>query len=509
MTARTGNLGCAWAQHVPADRLAFIGLDETRCTYGELDALANGIARALSRRGLRPGERVALLGYNSVALLAAVLGIMRAGLVAVPVNHRFPKALVQGVVADSGARWLFHDAAHAGVVDGLPSVALARGADGLDGFAEPGPFQPFEPLADEPAMMLYTSGSTGRPKGVLLSHAAHLWVVRTRVQATPLADETALIAAPLYHMNALALALLVLASGASAVLLPQFKAQAYIEAIQRYRCTWLTAVPPMIAMMLREQALLANADLSSVRVVRMGSAPVSASLLEQIHRLLPNARVINAYGTTEGGPVVFGPHPQGLASPPLAVGYAHPAVQLRLRDAQGEPAQEGVLELKSPGLMSGYHNRPELASPFTEDGFYITGDVFRRDAQGFYTFVGRHDDMFVSGGENIYPGEVEKLLERHPAVQQACVVPVPDDIKGYKPVAFVVLRDGATVSENALKAFSLEHAPAYQHPRRIVFLDALPLASTQKIDRKALLEQALHRLQGSGRTTGAPHSTHH
>lgn len=508
MNPQTRNLGRVLDPLVSGERLAFIGLDnqlnESRCSYAELDALADGIARGLLARGLVAGERVALLAFNSPASIAALLGIMRAGLVAVPVNHRFPKALIDFVIADSGARLLFCDALHEQVAAGRAWVSLE--AEGLEAFTEPGAFSAFEPEGDEPAMMLYTSGSTGKPKGVVLSHRAHLWIVRTRLQATPLADERTLIAAPLYHMNALALALLVLASGATAVLLPQFGAAAYIEAIQRYRCTWLTAVPPMIAMMLREQALLAHADLSSVRVVRMGSAPVSASLLAQIHRLLPNARVINAYGTTEGGPVVFGPHPQGLPSPALSVGHAHPDVQVRLRDEAGALADEGVLELKSPGLMSGYHNRPDLAVPFTVDGFYVTGDVFRRDADGFHTFVGRRDDMFVSGGENIYPGEVEKLLERHPEVQQACVVPVEDEIKGFKPMAFVVRRQGSAVGEAAIKDFALAHAPAYQHPRRVWFLDSLPLASTHKIDRKALLDRARRNLLDSDRTTGPSES---
>jgi long-chain acyl-CoA synthetase len=184
-----------------------------------------------------------------------------------------------------------------------------------------------------------------------------------------------------------------------------------------------------------------------------------------------------------------------LPNLPLSVGHAHPQVQLRLRDESGNASDEGVLELKSLGLMSGYHNRPDLSAPFTADGFYMTGDVFRRDSDGFYTFVGRRDDMFVSGGENIYPGEIEKLLERHPAVQQACVVPVADDIKGFKPMAFVVLSEGAEASEAQIKAFTLEHAPAYQHPRRIWFVDALPLATTNKIDRPALLQEATRRLQ--------------
>jgi len=483
------NLGCVIDRRGDRERLAFIDASGAGTRYGELDDLADGIALGLARRGYEPGARIALLAANSVEYLAAVLGIMRAGLVAVPVNYKFPKATVEYVIADSGARLLFCDQQRQQAAPaGLEQVELS--AAGLGGFAVQGAFTAFEPLADELALILYTSGSTGKPKGVLLSHAAHLWVVRTRLHATPLTDETPLIAAPLYHMNALALALLSLASHTSTVLLAQFTAPAYIAAIEQHACTWLTAVPPMIAMMLREKALLAAADLSSVRTVRMGSAPVSQSLLAQIHGLWPKAKIINAYGTTEGGPVVFAAHPDGLPSPPMSLGCAHPAVQLRLRDEYAALSDHGVLELRSPGLMTGYHNRPDLPPPFTADGYYVTGDVFERDGQGFYTFVGRRDDMFVSGGENIYPSEIEQLLERHGAVQQACVVPLEDSIKGHKPVAFVVRREGVDVTEAELKTFVLEHAAAYQHPRRVWFVDALPLASTNKIDRSALIQQA-------------------
>ena len=494
------NLGSIIDRDSDRAHLAFIGLDaelqETRCTYGELDELADAVARGLSRRGYNRGDRIALLSANSVEYIAVVLGIMRAGLVAVPINYRFPNDLIDYVARDSGARLLFcDDARRTAAPDGIATIRLARaGPDSLAQLADPGSFDAFTPTADEPALMLYTSGSTGRPKGVILSHAAHLWVVRTRQETTPLADERLLIAAPLYHMNALALSFLALASHATTVLLWQFSAIPYIRAIDRYRCTWLTAVPPMIAMMLREHDTIASADLSSVRVIRMGSAPVSKSLLEQIHRLLPNARVVNAYGTTEAGPVVFAGHPDGRPNPLLSVGYAHPKVHLRLRDEAGHDSAEGVLEIKSPALMTGYHNRPELDAVFTPDGYYVTGDVFRRDADGFYTFIGRRDDMFVCGGENIYPGAVETIIERHPAVAQACVVPVEDDIKGHKPVAFVVLRAGRHATEDEIKAFTLAHAPAYQHPRRIWFVDALPLASTQKIDRKLLEQQAASRM---------------
>ncbi len=198
------------------------------------------------------------------------------------------------------------------------------------------------------------------------------------------------------------------------MLLPQFVARDYIAAIGRYRCTWLTAVPPMIAMMLRETGLLGRTDLSSVEFVRMGSAPVSLSLMHALEQALPRAVVTNAYGTTEGGPVVFGPHPNGLPQPEMSVGYPHPQVQVRLVDEQHRPVEQGVLEMRCPAIMLGYHNRPDVPKPITPDGFYVTGDVFRRDQDGFHYFVGRTDDMFVSGGENIYPADVERMLERHP-----------------------------------------------------------------------------------------------
>jgi len=147
--------------------------------------------------------------------------------------------------------------------------------------------------------------------------------------------------------------------------------------------------------------------------------------------------------------------------------------------------------------MLGYHNRPDVKPPFSADGFYVTGDVFRRDADGFHYFVGRTDDMFVSGGENIYPADVERMLERHPDVAQAAVVPIDDEIKGQKPVAFVIPKAGRAPSENDIKQFALANAPAYQHPRFVWFVDELPLASTNKVDRAALHRDAEARLGGS------------
>jgi long-chain acyl-CoA synthetase len=496
------NLGALTSKDGDPDKVAIIDLgsgEVRRYSYRDFETQANAVARALAGRGLARGDRVAILSANRFEYLTTVHGIMRAGFVAVPVNFKFPPATIGLIVHDSGAKLVFCDAPRLNSAPkDVPRIGFDGGSGGdgdFAGFLKPGPFTPVTPADREPAMFLYTSGSTGRPKGVVLSHQSHIWVVEQRMAAQDMTRHRFLVAAPLYHMNALAISQLAHAAHATVILLPQFTTQLYLKAIEDYRCTWLTAVPPMIAMMLNDKERFAATDLSSVEYLRMGSAPVSQSLMQAIHHALPKAAVTNAYGTTEGGPVVFGPHPEGLAQPEMSVGYPHPKVRVRLIGEDGAPGNAGVLEMKSPAVMNGYHDRPDVISPITADGFYVTGDVFRRDENGFHFFVGRTDDMFVSGGENIFPGQVEKMLESHPDVIQACVVPVDDDIKGTKPVAFVVKREGSDLDEAKLKTFALANAPAYQHPRSIWFVDSLPLASTNKLDRKAMRDMATERLR--------------
>jgi acyl-CoA synthetase (AMP-forming)/AMP-acid ligase II len=191
-------------------------------------------------------------------------------------------------------------------------------------------------------------------------------------------------------------------------------------------------------------------------------------------------------------------HPDGRSTPDLSVGVADPNVSLRLVDGANSDAGEGVLQMRCPALMNGYHNLPEAtATALTPDGFYVTGDVFRRDADGFHYFIGRADDMFVSGGENIYPGEIEAMLERHPDIHQAVVVPIDDELKFKKPVAFVVTRPGTVSSEDAIQQFALANAAAYLHPRRVWFVPEMPLAGTNKIDRQALAKRAAELLTRS------------
>jgi long-chain acyl-CoA synthetase len=490
------NLGLALCTAVAAGTEALIdlsGSEPRTYSYADIERASRAFARGLLRRGLKRGDAVAIMAANRAEFLFAMFGILRAGLLAVPVNHKLPAGSVELILRDCEAKLVVCDPERRLLFPTeIPGAVFDT--EGPGSFAElldPGPLDTAEPAPGEAAMIIYTSGSTGRPKGVVFSHRGHLWALdmRTRTPVPP--GQRMLVAAPLYHQNGLSWCQVALASGGTVVLLPQFSAASYIETAARYRVSLLTGIPTMIAMVAREPECLARFDLSCVTAIRIGSAPSTEALFKEARRIFPNAAVTNGFGITEGGPVFFAPHPRGLATPQLSVGCAHPEVELRLVGAGQIGPDEGVLQIRSPAVMLRYHNMPEASrKAMTEDGFYITGDIFRRDVDGFFHFVGRADDMFVCGGENVFPGEIEAMLTRHPAVHQASVIPVPDELKGHKPVAFIVLRRGHEASEGEIKAYALAHAPAYQHPRRVWFLPELPLAGTNKVDRRKLADLA-------------------
>ena len=288
--------------------------------------------------------------------------------------------------------------------------------------------------------------------------------------------------------------------------MPQFSVERYLDAIGRYRCTVISGVPTMMSMALAQKHKLAATDTSSVRTVMMGSAPASKQLLAELKHAFPNAEPLVVYGVTEGGPVPLGPHPAGKPRPPGSIGVPYPGTEARL--INGPHADEGELIVKNPGVLLAYHNLPQETAKRIRDGWYHTGDICRRDGDGFFYFIGRTDDMFVCGGENIFPVEVESLLERHPAVHQAVVLPFDHELKGQVPYAFIVLKSGAAASEEDIRQFALANGPAYQHPRRVFFVDQLPLAGTNKIDqqqlRKWVAEGALEQQQAKTRQTAKP-----
>ncbi len=455
-------------------------------THGELRAAAGGVARSLAARQLPRGSRVAIASLNRAEYLIAYFGIMRAGLVAVPINIKQARDTVEYVLHDADVTLAFVDAERHEIVAGIVDTVNFddAGPSGFAAFSAPSDFDSVRPTADEIGQMLYTSGSTGRPKGVPLTHAGQLWALESRGPSATDEQARYLLAQPLFHMNGLFMAKRAIATHSLLVIQPGFDVDAYVDALERYRITIVTAVPTMFARIVRNPEKLAGRDFSALGRVMLGSAPMTLELLARIQQAFAHTVINHGYGTTEAGPAVFGPHPDGLPTPGLALGYPIDPAQVELID--GPTPDEGVLRMRNPAVLSGYHKLPGKSAEVLRDGWYYSGDVMRRDADGFYYFIGRADDMFVCAGENIYPGEVEKLLERHPDVRQCAVVPLPDEERAHVPVAFVVRRDGSELDADVLKRHALANGPAYQYPRRVCFLAELPWAGTNKVDRNAL-----------------------
>ena len=436
-----------------------------------IEEVANGLAKFEF-----PLEtRIAIIAKNSFEYIATYHGIRRAGMVPVLINAKLPATKIQQIIQHSDSELIFHDGINA--TFDVPSInfhtefSLFLSTD----YKNPAPYDP-----NRPVLQIYTSGSTGEPKGVVISGNSRSWLIDRLTQNVSTCP--VLVATPMYHMNGLTNVESCVISGQPLVLMPEFEPREYINCIKKYDVKILKMVPPMMAMILQQTDLLDDTYLNGIQEIVMASAPTSPVLFEKAKVRFPNAHITIGYGSTELGAGIFGSHPSGMHTPEMSVGYPRRSVEYKLVD--------GILHVKSPTMLTSYHKRDV---PLTEDGFFNTGDKFRIDEDGFYFFEGRADDMFVCGGENIYPSEVEEIIERHPAVKEVTVIGLPDPIKGAKPYAFIVGDDGLT--EKEIKDFVLANAPAYQHPRAVWFLDKMPLTASNKINRKELKEIARKNMQ--------------
>lgn len=500
------NLGKCFNAAIDPTKVALIeprDLESSRqTTYAEFDGECDAVARGLVERGYRRGDRIGILSMNSREVLCTYFGIMRAGMVAVPISFKLPAGTIAHIVEDAELAAIFHDADRAAQRPEGPAAISFDDDRGYRAMLDPGLFETVEPAARELAMILYTSGSTGMPKGVLLSHDSQRWSLERGAQLYgDRSEHRYIVAAPMFHMNATMSVKSALFAGASIVLLPTFSAMDYARAIDRFQVTWLTSVPTMLAMVAKERDRLGGLDFSSVSDVTMGSAPLTKALVDKVQAMFPKARISNSYGTTEGGPTPFGPHPDRLPRPAISVGYPAAGTDIELRE--GDHPDEGVLYMRNPMVMEGYNKLPDKTAEVLRDGWYRSGDIMRRDENGFFYFVGRADDMFNVGGENVWPGEIEKLIESMEGVHQACVVPVPHDLKNHVPFAFVVLKPGAQLSVQDIKDFTIRNGPAYAHPRDVQFIDEIPLAGTNKPDLKLMTERARGIVKASGLTVSS------
>jgi long-chain acyl-CoA synthetase len=482
------------------DKVAIIDLfggRERQITYRELDARMDQVAATLARLGVTPGERVGMLVGNRLEFIEFFFGAMRAGAIPVALNTRLAADTLGFIFRDAGCV--------AALIDpgcNPAAVAIAAGVPLrhrliLDG-QHPG-FLDFEdemarPAAavvpprlddDAQAFQPYTSGSTGRPKGAIMTHRGMLWYVAHNQRHWPASpDDRGLVALPLFHKNALRGTVKpMLFAGGSFVLMPAYEPTTYLQALAKYRCTYSRGVAAVFTLVLQHRDLIGRLDLGALREMTIGSAVVTPELLDAVERALPGVKTSESYGLTEGGSP-FRPPLDGRKVPRGSVGVQAPGIDVRLVDADGrEQPDFGELMIRSPYVCLGYHNAPDITREKLQDGWLRTGDVFFKDAGGFYYFKSRVDDMFSCGGENVYPKEVENLLFGHPDVVNAVVAPVPHKVKGFAPAAMVVLRDGARVAADDLKAYCIDRGPLYSHPRHIAVVPALPLNGAGKIDR--------------------------
>jgi long-chain acyl-CoA synthetase len=470
---------------------------ERRLGYAELDRAARGFATSLRERGLSPGDRVALMVPNLPEFTIAYFGILYAGCTVVPLNVLLAAPEVAYHLEDSGARLLvahplFGAPAREGAAKAGAQVVWSAGeeADGVAALAQAPPLEALHPTSPlDTAVILYTSGTTGHPKGAELTHANLLLncaVVVPRLVPTGPGD-VALATLPLFHsFGQTCIQNATLAQGGTVTLLPRFTPGETLEIIERDRVTLFAGVPTMYFALLHHQSSRSH-DLGSLRYCLCGGAPMPAPVMRAFEERFGVA-ILEGYGLSETSPVASF---NVLDRPrkPGSIGYPVWGVEMAILDEHDRPVpdgERGEICIRGHNVMKGYLNRPEATAETLRGGWFHSGDVGVRDADGAYAIVDRKKDMILRGGFNVYPREVEEVLYAHPAVAEAAVIGIPHESHGEEVKALVVRRPGQELDADALVAWTRERLAAYKYPRIVEFVESLPKGPTGKILKRQL-----------------------
>lgn len=491
---------------VHGEKVALVTATRT-LTYAELAAESGRVAASLVERGVRPGETVSIYAQNSWQWVVSYHGALRAGAVVNPVNVMLTPAELAFVLADCRAAAVFTSAEHAATVAGLTTelaglhtvVAFGDGAEvgpGVVALAELLACDAAEPAVEvrpeEPCTIGYTSGTTGHPKGAVQSQQAVLLnCALTATMHGRTAHDVVVTALPAPHVYGNVAINGTFLAGGTVVLMERFAPAEALRLIGEHRATLFEGVPAMYATMLADPAL-AEADLTSLTRCTVGGQTMAVSTIER-WQTRSGAPLLELWGMTEISGLGT-THALHAPNVPGSIGVSLPGVEVRTADladvtrdaAVGEP---GELMIRGPIVMLGYFGNPEATAEAIEpDGWLHTGDVATRDATGHFFVVDRRKDMIITGGYNVYPAEIERVLAGHPAVAVVAAGPVPDEVKGELARAYVVLNPGATATEEELIAYAGEQLAAYKRPRSVRFVDALPTTSTGKIMRRKLID---------------------
>ncbi|SFQ34661.1 class I adenylate-forming enzyme family protein [Actinomadura madurae] len=495
----------ATLEHAAARNTTFLRDGDGTITFAEFDALAGRVAAGLLARGVSRGDRIGLLGLNTPQWLAAFFGAARIGAVVVPLNVRYRERELSYMLGQSGARLVisldsvpgfdfaaFYESAK------IPAVHFGAGFDDLTASsADPaalasaaGAVRP-----DDPLMILYTSGTTGRPKGAVITHRGILASAHAQADHCGMTEDDVLLGhLPFNHVGGITCTLMTaLVSGGSVALLPAFSPDAALRAIERHRVTYLGAVPTMYVLMLGRPDF-ADHDVSSVRMCVAGGSNVEPALADAIRQGFPGAPVYGLYGLSESsGACVLSPLDDDPETVSRTLGAIIGDFEARVVGPDGgvlPPGEAGELQIRGGCVAAGYWDMPsETAEVFSPDGWLATGDMVEMEPDGHLVLRGRKKEMYIQGGFNVYPVEIENVLTAHPKVAMAAGIGVPDDVLGEVGRFYIVPSpESGPPTEDELAAYCRDRLADYKVPRQFVITAEVPLTPVGKI-HKALLKE--------------------
>jgi fatty-acyl-CoA synthase len=475
------------------DNTALIFRDE-QWTYRELNHLTNKVAHGLHALGVNPGDRVGFLGLNHPRFFFTLFAAAKLDAIFVPLNFRLTGPELTFIIRDAGLHTLVYEEAFASIVDSIRGDLNVReyvcaveqsGSRGFDSLLHDQRDTDLDyPVAmTDVALIMYTSGTTGRPKGAMLTHGNIIWNnINAFLADDASSEEITLVVAPLFHIGGLNVTpLLAFLKGATVVMEQMFEPGMVLENIEKYHVTSMFGVPAMYLFMAQHPDF-ATRDLSSIRVLSCGGAPVPEALIK-----LYGARGLpfnQGYGLTETAPFASF-LPSSMATEKLgSAGIAPFFTDVKIVDDNGHDVPDGdrgEIVVRGPNVMKGYWNRPDATAEVLIDGWFHTGDVGIRDADGYFFIVDRKKDMIITGGENVYPAEVEDALYQHPGVKEVAVIGVQHSRWGETVRAIVVPKEGASLTEQELIEFSQDKLARYKQPKSVVFIDVLPRNPAGKV----------------------------
>lgn len=468
-------------------------------TYGQLNRLGNRVAHHLRRAyGVAKGDRVALLAENCIEYVVLFAAAQKLGFILVPLNYRLAAPEIDFLLRNAEPRLVLAEAKYQTLLEGAPALAqiphqwtleaLANLANPTTDYPDDQHFPAVELTNDDPVFILYTSGTTGFPKGALYTHGMLFWnSINTAISLIVNSESRTLNVMPPFHTGGWnVLVTPFLHHGGYTCLFKKFDPAAVLHALETERCTLFMGVPTMLKMLADEPAF-ERADFSSLHYLIVGGEPMPIPLIERWHD--KGVFVRQGYGMTEVGPNLTSLHQDDAVRKKGSIGRPNFYVQVRIASLKTQTSNletVGELLLRGPMVTPGYWRNPEATAAALRDGWFHSGDMARLDAEGYLFIVDRIKNMFISGGENVYPAEVERVLLQHPAVAEVAVTGVPDEKWGEVGRAYIVLRPGQTATESELLEHCRAHLAKFKVPRSAVFVEALPKTDTGKIDRKRL-----------------------